>query len=181
MDLTNILAQLPQLSVEDRRTIKQRLVALETLESPSKIGAFAEDPRKPLKMGVSEDPQNGRFSPKSLENNDILGAICDFMAFSGVETPHFGVLQRLSNKAFEDKIPAIASYLGSSDLTKLQRRAILFVGVQLLYDNLCEMGIAVTSRTLMSHIHRLPACLNRAFPGYAKMGHLRFIVRKKHG
>jgi hypothetical protein len=41
------------------------------------------------------------------------------------------------------------------------------------------MEVAVSARTLMSHIHRLPAVINKSFPGYAQAGHLGKIIGKR--
>ena len=47
------------------------------------------------------------------------------------------------------------------------------------HADLCRMEVAVSARTLMSHIHRLPAVINKSFPGYAQAGHLGKIIGKR--
>ena len=154
--VTDILNALPALSQVERATIRNRIAALDSLDGPP--------------------PNNTQTSYH--DSSGILQAICDFMHHKGLETTYMPVLTRHPQyRAFAEKCPLVIEYLGP--LSKLERDTLLFIGVGLLYSNLCEMGVVVTTRTLMSHIHRLPGCLNRAFPGYAGSGYLKLAARKK--
>ena len=156
-NLPDILGQLPALPKADRDAIKARLIALDTLDTSPSIN-----------------------SPSTSQDGVVLHAICDFMRQNGLENPPIASLTKSPQyHAFALKCPQVISYLGS--LSKLERETLLFIGIGVRYDNLCEMGVVVTARTLMSHIHRLPGALNRSFPGYAKSGYLKLIVRKKNG
>ena len=154
-NVTDILSQLSALSPTERSTIRTRLSALDSLD---------------------DGPSNG--VQKQEHGNEVLHAICSFMQQKGLETTPASMLIRSPQyRAFATKCPLVIEFLGP--LSKLERETLLFIGVGLLYDNLCKMGVVVTTRTLMSHIHRLPGCINRAFPGYAGAGYLKRIVRRR--
>lgn len=57
------------------------------------------------------------------------------------------------------------------------QRAILATGIDLLYDDLQVNGRMINPRNLAYGLDRLPALLDRSFPGYAMCGHLARIVR----
>lgn len=58
------------------------------------------------------------------------------------------------------------------------KRVILATGISLLCKNLGEMGVAVSPKTLANNLPRIPAVLDLAFPGYARSGMLRMIVKR---
>lgn len=184
MDPNDILNELPKLSPEWRQAIKTRLNALESLENPGnggKTAVFGGSNKAFQERGFSihpKTPKNVVFPSKTLESHDVLRAICDFMTYSGLETPPFGALCRSPlYRAFNDKCPALGLFIG--ECNRIERQALLVVGIELLYKNLAQIGIAVSARTLMSHIHRVPAVINKSFPLYAQNGMLRMIVRKR--
>lgn len=67
----------------------------------------------------------------------------------------------------------------ASERSRVRLRALTRVAVHELVDNMLGMGVAVSATTLMSNIHRIPAVLDRAFPGYAAAGLLQLAVRKE--
>lgn len=56
-------------------------------------------------------------------------------------------------------------------------RFIVATGIKLLYDDLQTNSRMVNSRNLAYSLDRLPAVLDRSFPGYAACGALSIIVR----
>jgi hypothetical protein len=69
------------------------------------------------------------------------------------------------------------TYLDS--VPKVQQRALFRLGIVLLCNNLAEMETPISGMSLMNHIHRIPSLINRAFPGYARLGLLSKIIRAK--
>jgi hypothetical protein len=67
----------------------------------------------------------------------------------------------------------------ASNKSQVRLLALARLSIELLIKNLLDMGVAVSAGTLMRHIHRIPAVLNRAFPGYAAAGMLHLVVRKE--
>lgn len=62
--------------------------------------------------------------------------------------------------------------------SQIRLHALTRVGVNELIDGMLEMGWPVSAVTIMSNIHRIPAVLNQAFPGYAAAGLLHLVVRE---
>lgn len=148
--LDQILPKLSQLTADELSSLRSRISALASLG------------------GVSFTNSNADL---------VLEAICDYLTSKGLEHPYPNQLRKSPQyRSFANKCDAVILYLGTK--VRIEQRALLALGVDLLYKNLGDIGIAVTSRTMMAHIHRLPACMNRAFPGYAANGHLSFVIRR---
>lgn len=79
---------------------------------------------------------------------------------------------------FRSKLPPLLRMLERADKSKTVQRAILLVGINLLQKNLTQLSIPVTGRTIMRHVHRIPAVLDVAFPGYVKAGLLGLIITR---
>lgn len=74
----------------------------------------------------------------------------------------------------------VASFLQCAAIrSKVRTLALARVAIDLLIENLIDMNVAISAGTVMSHIHRIPAVLNLAFPGYAASGLLHLVVRKE--
>ena len=59
------------------------------------------------------------------------------------------------------------------------RRVVLATGINLLYEDLEGMGVvAISPKVLANNLPRIPAVLDRAFPGYARYRMLKIIVRQ---
>ena len=118
-------------------------------------------------------------SSESNEANDVLSLICDVLQSMGVEYPVLSVLQRNAGfKAFKEKLPGLFRYLQKSGLNKNEQRAVLRVGILLLYENLMQMGLPISAARVMQHTHRIPSILENQFPGYASAGLLRMLVSR---
>jgi len=98
----------------------------------------------------------------------VLQAICDVLSKNNVEVCTIHTLRRSS--AFvqsKDKIKDLGTYFEQIDKSRLVQDAILRQAIDLLYHDLVQWkGIAISSHTLLRHIHRIPSVLNRNFPGY---------------
>ena len=118
------------------------------------------------------------ISPNANRNSDdVLEVICDYLVSAGIEHVAKHMLRKSPQyKAFNAKCDDVIKFLQVK--TRVEQRALLYIGIDLLYKNLVDMGIAVSARTLMAHIHRLPACMNKAFPMYSQNAMLHFILRK---
>lgn len=64
------------------------------------------------------------------------------------------------------------------DGTRTEHLAVLRLGVKLLTHNIAAQGIPVTHAVVMRQLHRLPAVVQAAFPGYAQLGVLGIVVRE---
>ena len=148
-----VIALLPMLSLEERERVKKALGAL---------GGLA-----------ASGPTNG-----DSDVDLVLHAIVSHLSARGAEHASVGMLKKSPQfNAFKVKIPAVVRFFCTKNRTELN--AFLNVAIPLLYDDLTEMGIAVSARTLLVHIHRLPATINKHFPRYASSGMLHLLLKKK--
>jgi hypothetical protein len=106
----------------------------------------------------------------------LLDVIVEFLASRGLELNKVAMLRRVSQyQVFADKAGDVFRFMRGVE-SRTQQRAFLVLAIGLLYDDLADMGIAVSARTMMSHVHRIPAVVNRSFPFYAEAGMLGKIV-----
>lgn len=160
-----IMERIPQLPAGERVQLRDYLKSLT---------ATSNDPAQcALPLGIS---------PKKQDQwpDIILEILCDVMHKSGVEhTMPIALRNTNYYKPFVDKCPAVLEFFGGTTQARRSRIimvALLQTGLRLLYEDLLRMDVAVSSRTMMQHIHRVPAVINAAFPGYAEAGLLRRIV-----
>src|SRR6266436_4768132 len=108
----------------------------------------------------------------------VLQAICDTLKKHKVETPSVTSLRK-SNAyvGSKDKVDDLAIFLESISKSKLMQDQILRIGIELLYNDLLTWNLPISSHILLRQIHRIPATLNRNFPGYAASGLLVKIVK----
>lgn len=110
----------------------------------------------------------------------LLQSICVVLIKKNVECPSVTFLRRSSAYATfnKNKSSDLATFFSKVSNSRLVQDMLLKEAVSLLYDDLQHwQGIAISSHTLIQQAHRLPAVLNRAFPGYASNGLLHKIVR----
>lgn len=117
------------------------------------------------------------------EETMVLSCICDVLSSMNVE--HFGieVLRKRTGAAFREKLPGLMRYLKRAHPKRSGQRALLHEGIGLLYQELTASRLPTTASTMANHIHRVPAVIERHYPGYARGGLLRWIVdsrRKRH-
>lgn len=159
-----IMERIPQLPAGERVQLRDYLKSLT---------ATSNDPAQcALPLGVSKMPYQWA--------DVVLYVLCDVMHKSGVEHVTPQTLRNTSHfKPFADKCPAVIEFFGGTlqvQHARIRTEALLQTGLRLLYEDLLNMGVTVSSRTMMQHIHRVPAVINAAFPGYAEAGLLRRIV-----
>ena len=113
----------------------------------------------------------------------VLSIIVDVLRAKGIFS--FNVT-RLKNSGefntFREKLIDVKVILYRGLNERLYRnsyryRRLVQLGVERLYDDLSEMNIPASGRTLMNHIHLLPRALDNAFPGYTECGLLGMIIR----
>jgi hypothetical protein len=79
--------------------------------------------------------------------------------------------------SFKGKCPALIEYLEAAGIkSKTQQWAVLMEGFRILYQDLTAIGLATDASMLMRHVHRLPALLNKEYPGYAELQVLHKVI-----
>lgn len=152
---------LPQLDSEELQQLSGRIKSLASLGS---------DGGRRVALNDDETPPND-------DEMFVLSAIADTMARLGADNSTAPMLRNSRDiGAFRRKLPSLLRYLQGVE-TRQSRFALLQLAVRLLHDEISGMERTVTSRTIMAHIHRIPAAVNRHFPGYASAGMLGALIR----
>lgn len=91
-----------------------------------------------------------------------------------------GFVQPATKQIVNRHIPELESFLNQAcpGIKLITKRVILATGLDLLYKNLGDMRVIVSPKVLANNIPRIPAVLDGAFPGYARSGMLRMIVKR---
>lgn len=64
---------------------------------------------------------------------------------------------------------------------RVEHLAVLRLGVRMLVANIEAQGIPATHMVVMRQLHRLPAVVDRGFPGYVRNGLMGLVVKGEHG
>jgi hypothetical protein len=134
-----------------------------------------------IKVLKSLGPSRASAPNSEVGSDDymVLDAIVRFMQNKGIDHTSREMLRSgRFYPQFKAKVPPVMQFLKQCGVVTRQR-ATLMIGVELLYRDLEKMGLAVNSRSIMLQLHRVPGCINRAFPGYAQMGILNKITERK--
>jgi hypothetical protein len=109
----------------------------------------------------------------------VLQAICDVLRKQGVETPSVAMLKKSSAyvNSNKGKFDNLSNFFEQISPAKIVQDQILKEGINLLYFDLLQWKVAVSSHTILQQIHRIPSVLNKHFPGYAQSGYLTKIVK----
>lgn len=150
VDVKEIIASLPRLSPEERSQVAAAAKALAS--------------NAPLKAG------KGEF---------VLQCIVATAEMQGLELrPPESLRRSTSYVGFTDKAVKLETWLANAVDDRTAQRALLMLGLRLLVENIRDMNLNVGSSMLMRHIHRLPAVMDRHFPGYYEAGVLGMIVKR---
>ena len=124
--------------------------------------------------------ENSNIEDESFDAKRMLELICKFLAKEGIEfTEAYQYAKIEGIKAFRDKVPSIMRYVNKASKKRTEQEDLISLGIKLLYEDLVDMKVAVSARTIIHQIHRLPAVINRAFPGYAQAELLGIAISKK--
>lgn len=165
--------------VHGRHTLKNNLNnVLHSLDalSPDELETVRAKATMRLKTSTPTTSAHARTG----SNTDlVLDAIVEVLSAMGVEYVNASILRKSASfKSFNEKMPELFLYLEKITTQRVERRAMLRLVIELLYQDLARMNVATTARTLMSHAHRIPAVINNNFPGYADAGLLHWIVKR---
>jgi hypothetical protein len=127
-------------------------------------------------------PGKQRQLPKQVDTQEhlILDEIVVTLRNMGVEFASPSMLrQNRGYQKFSEKVPGIIQFLNAATTNRVDQRAVLALGIRLLYKQLESWGLPVTALVIMNNAYRIPSLINRAFPGYARSGMLSWIIRKE--
>ena len=111
----------------------------------------------------------------------VLQALCTVLRKNNVETPSVTTLRKSAAYVnSREKLQDLQTFFEKISQSKMVQDAILKEAIQLLYYDLVQWkGVSISSHTMLKQIHRIPATLNKSFPGYAASGMLTKIVKAK--
>jgi len=103
-----------------------------------------------------------------------LDCVCDALARRGLGA-QVAVWRRSGDLAdFRRRLPDLREFLTAAGNRDAQQ-AVLTEGVDLICGQLASWGVVVTARSVVRNLDKLPAVLDRAYPGYAASGLLGWI------
>lgn len=109
----------------------------------------------------------------------VLDVIVRVMRRNGHDYSNAKMLQRSRNyNAFTQKVPALMEYLKAATGNRLEQCGILEISVRLLCHEIKHWEVPITDQLVMVNIDRIPAVINKHFPGYAKHGMLKMLVKR---
>ena len=133
------------------------------------------------RIKMLSNANNTEPSGKQDFGSRVLQAVIAVFRKNRTELPSIVTLRKSpAYKSAKDKIQDLQAFIEPLSKSRLAQDQILKEGIFLLYNDLCQWkGAAISSHLVISQIHRVPASLNKAFPGYAASGLLEKIVGQK--
>lgn len=161
---TEVIRLLPELSAQELSQVKTR------------VGSLVEVTKDTSE--TADEPDNGRL--KSHANLQVVEQICSAMNRHGLMTSVAIARRHVdANADVKRKINLAMTFIRKAIPDRRGQVIILNIGLDLLLENMRSLGLAVTANTMLNHLHRLPAVIDQAFPGYAQLGLLKLIVKRK--
>lgn len=122
----------------------------------------------------------GSGADNNSDETFILGLICSYLSSSGIDFSSAMMLRKSSSyPPFKQKVPIVLKFFEQCKPSKTELSVLITLGIELLIIDMQKMAIPVSGRMVMSHIHRIPSLINRAFPFYAAAGMLGWIIKRK--
>jgi hypothetical protein len=118
----------------------------------------------------------------SSEARRVFRILCEEMQLAGLIDMHNVSYQRMRNRrGFAEKAKHVCAFLDEQHQDRRVQDGILRIGMQLLIRWMREWAdtkgdFLVTPYVLARNIHKLPARLDRAFPGYGAVGMLHLLI-----
>lgn len=127
------------------------------------------------KRARSSGTANTALDPDELW---VLSTIADFMFSVRADVTSMEMLRQSTDfPGMVQKVPPLMAFLNREKMDRVQRRMLLGIAFEILYEEKTRLGAACSSRVIMRELHRVPALIDSQFPGYARNGLLPFIVR----
>jgi hypothetical protein len=154
------------------------LTADELAEVRARAGILLQSGGRPAASAPTTTAAKIAAPPAESADLDIIvQEIAAYFQREGLEYVSEAMLKRTANyRSFEAKAIASLPYFRKVSSQRVRLRAIIRLAIRLLHKDMQAMNVAVSVRTLMNHWHRVPAVIDKNFPGYAKIGMLRLLI-----
>lgn len=109
----------------------------------------------------------------------VLQAITEVLRKNNIEATSVHFLKKsVAYGNAKGKLDDLSAFFDNISKSRMMQDAILREAIQLLYYDLVNLELAISSHTILNHIHRIPATLNRHYPGYVDSGLLTKIIEE---
>lgn len=157
--LQTVLTLIPQLTSEEKISVKAALSLLTTTPLPSEISTRATVP--------------------SDEAQICYETICRSMVNKGVSCPPWGSFRHLDiYRLFINEQPQIKSYIQKhfGEIKLSQRQRLYYLFGELLVDWVHRNELPLKLGLVFKNLKLIPELVERSFPGYAEQGWLPMIL-----
>lgn len=147
-------------------------------EVVSLLPKLSSDEKKRIVERLKAEGNVTGFEAAHRETDErmVVDALCEIVNSNGLGPVHPTAVRRFSGyKAFTAKLPDLVAFLTKNIRTRNSRRMALELGFRLMLADFRKRQIPPALPTIMAQVHRIPALLDSAFPGYAANGLLNWI------
>lgn len=111
----------------------------------------------------------------------VLASLADYVKRAGLGFEGVERLRAASGfPAFRQKIAPLMAFIEKQRCkNQNEKRLLLLFGFELIHEDITRLEIAADARSLMNHVHRMPAVFDSNFPGYGAQGYLGMIVQRR--
>jgi hypothetical protein len=126
---------------------------------------------------ASPKKHDGRTSIEDV----LLETISQYARDKGIE---FVTVERLRasqqmKQAREKLAEGLEDYLRNAVAkNRIELRAFMKLAISLVFKEMAQLRLSASGRTVLAYVHRIPAVINKAFPGYASSGMLHLIFQR---
>jgi len=107
----------------------------------------------------------------------VLNHLAGVLTRRGIPFAHPAVMRKWRGMpALRAKLPELSRWLTYTKVDAAGQSALLRLALDLLYADLARMGVPTDAYTLAKHLHRVPAVMDKAFPGYYRAGLLSWVI-----
>lgn len=106
----------------------------------------------------------------------VINVICSVLQAKGIGHPVGFVRKSRSDR--RDKLHFAASFVKNVVGTRIEQEALLTTVIDLLSQDIARLKIPLTGTVILNNLHRIPGVVDKHFPGYAKAGLLKLILRR---
>lgn len=119
--------------------------------------------------------------PDMSDEHLYITAICHQMEARGLSYVGHDRLRksRAWSVFYNEKVVNLNKFFAREKFSRTEKIALLNMGVGLIIDGLRHHRIPATASNIMLNYDRMPALIDREFPGYAEQGLLRAIFRMR--
>jgi len=147
------------------------------------IPSFTSKELEQLQSTASYLLSNNGYTPNLSKNeSEVINALSKRLEAEGI---HFGVNYKMLKKigGWKSGINEVTKFItffestSQIKLKQIERQVLLRLLFKLLIEDMKRIGIAITPKTTINNMSRIPAIFDRSFPGYLSSGLAYFVIK----